>query len=233
MDQPLTGVQGITFALYKDQQDGAALWLETQNVTEDEQGRFAALLGATQPEGLPLDLFTSGQAHFLGVQAAGQDEQPRILLASVPYALATANAAGDKRTSTSYSTQAASGNSPPSANAQPINSAERAPAFEATSATGPSFISDATSGPPLLINSNAKVANLNADLLDGLDSAYLLNASNINVGTLAAARGGTGLAACTNDQVLKWSGTSWACAADNNSGGTITAVITRRARAAG
>ena len=66
LGQPLTGVQGVTFALYKEQQDTAALWLETQNVTADEQGRFTALFGATQPEGLPLDLFTSRQAQWLG-----------------------------------------------------------------------------------------------------------------------------------------------------------------------
>ena len=123
MGQPLTGVQGITFALYKDQQDGAPLWLETQNVTADEQGRFAALLGATQPEGLPLDLFTSGQAHFLGVQAiqsrdsdgAVLDEQPRILLASVPYALATAAA----QPAASSAVKSASADSPPQAGASP------------------------------------------------------------------------------------------------------------------
>ena len=69
LDKPLTGVQGVTFALYKEQSSGAALWLETQNVTADEQGRFAALLGATKPEGLPLDLFSNDEARWLGVQA--------------------------------------------------------------------------------------------------------------------------------------------------------------------
>ena len=60
--QPLGGVQGVTFALYKEQQDGAALWLETQNVTADEQGRYTALLGSTQAEGLPLELFSTSEA---------------------------------------------------------------------------------------------------------------------------------------------------------------------------
>ena len=70
MGQPLTGVQGVTFALYKDQQEGgAALWLETQNVALDEQGRYTALLGSTQSDGLPLELFTSNEARWLGVQA--------------------------------------------------------------------------------------------------------------------------------------------------------------------
>jgi len=36
---PLTGVTGITFALYSEQTGGAPLWLETQNVTADSKGR--------------------------------------------------------------------------------------------------------------------------------------------------------------------------------------------------
>src|SRR3989442_958411 len=32
-----TGVGGVTFAIYKDQEGGAALWVETQNVELDEQ----------------------------------------------------------------------------------------------------------------------------------------------------------------------------------------------------
>jgi hypothetical protein len=40
-----------------------------------------------QPEGLPVDLFTSGEARWLGVSAGKLPEQPRTLLVSVPYAL--------------------------------------------------------------------------------------------------------------------------------------------------
>lgn len=51
----------LTFALYEEQQGGTALWSETQNVALDDQGRYTVLLGSTQPEGLPLDLFASGK----------------------------------------------------------------------------------------------------------------------------------------------------------------------------
>ena len=30
--KPLTGIVGVTFYLYRDQQDGSPLWMETQNV---------------------------------------------------------------------------------------------------------------------------------------------------------------------------------------------------------
>ena len=86
--KPLTGLQGVTFALYKEQSDNAPLWVETQTVTADARGHFVALLGATSPNGLPLDLFSTNQARWLGMQAVGQPEHPRTFLASVPYALA-------------------------------------------------------------------------------------------------------------------------------------------------
>ena len=86
---PLTGVRGVTFALYREQSSGSALWIETQNVVADAEGRFVVLLGATSPSGLPIDLFTTGLAQWLGLQAAGQLEQPRTFLSSVPYALAS------------------------------------------------------------------------------------------------------------------------------------------------
>ena len=88
----LSGAIGLTFALYRDQQGGAPLWLETQNVTVDRSGHYSASLGSTKTEGVPTQLFTSGEARWLGVQVEGQAEQPRVLLMSVPYALKAADA---------------------------------------------------------------------------------------------------------------------------------------------
>jgi hypothetical protein len=85
--RPPTGTVGVTFALYKDQESGAPLWLETQNVQADNKGNYTVLLGSSKPEGLPVDLFSSNQARWLGVQISGQTDQPRVLLLSVPYAL--------------------------------------------------------------------------------------------------------------------------------------------------
>jgi hypothetical protein len=92
--QPLTGIVGVTFLLYKDQQGGSPLWLETQNVTLNKIGHYTAVLGSTTSQGLPTDLFASGEARWLAVEAQGQPEQPRIMLLSVPYALK----AGDAQT---------------------------------------------------------------------------------------------------------------------------------------
>jgi hypothetical protein len=86
------GPAGVTFALYARQADGAALWLETQNVKPDANGDYIVLLGANSAKGVPAELFASGEARWLGVQPEGQIEQPRVLLVSVPYALKAGDA---------------------------------------------------------------------------------------------------------------------------------------------
>ncbi len=93
-NRPLSGVVGVRFALYKDQEGGAPLWTEIQNLQSDEQGRYSVLLGATEGDGVPIELFASGESRWLGVQVQlqGEEEKPRILLVSVPYALKAADA---------------------------------------------------------------------------------------------------------------------------------------------
>ncbi len=85
----LTAVVSLTFSLYELQDGGGPLWSETQRVQMDSNGRYTVILGATVSDGLPLDLFTSGKALWLGVQPElpGAVEQPRVLLVAVPYAL--------------------------------------------------------------------------------------------------------------------------------------------------
>jgi endosialidase-like protein len=90
--RPLTGPVGITFYLYKDQQGGPPLWMETQNVQPDQTGHYTVLLGSTTSQGLPASIFVSGEAHWLGLQVQGQEEQPRVLLVSAPYALKAGDA---------------------------------------------------------------------------------------------------------------------------------------------
>ncbi len=90
----MKGVIGATFAVYSEQEGGSALWMESQNINASANGTFSAQLGTTKPNGLPFDLFSTGQARWLGVTYNGGAEQPRIALLSVPYALK----AGDSQT---------------------------------------------------------------------------------------------------------------------------------------
>ena len=82
----------VTFALYQQEADQEPVWTETQIVVFDKKGHYSVLLGDTQPEGLPVELFSSGEAHWLGVTIQGQPQQPRTLLVSVPYALKAVDA---------------------------------------------------------------------------------------------------------------------------------------------
>ena len=112
---PKSGVAGVTFAIYAEQEGGAPLWMETQNVTLDEGGHYTALLGANSSEGVPVELFASGPSQkalwvnewrekdnapfeaqgkerWLGVEGADIHATGRVLLVSVPYALKAADA---------------------------------------------------------------------------------------------------------------------------------------------
>jgi hypothetical protein len=118
--EPKSGAAGVTFAIYAEQEGGAALWMETQNVTLDEGGHYTALLGANSSEGVPLELFAGdwerkadpsprsqdagrvrddnapfeaqGKERWLGIEGADIQQAPRVLLVSVPYALKAADA---------------------------------------------------------------------------------------------------------------------------------------------
>ncbi|HEV2351595.1 MAG TPA: hypothetical protein VG028_17325 [Terriglobia bacterium] len=91
--KPLTGTVDVTFSLYNTEAGGNPLWFETQSVQADELGRYTALLGAMHADGLPIDLFTSGEVRWLGIQVGSDaEQQPRVLLVSVPYALKAGDA---------------------------------------------------------------------------------------------------------------------------------------------
>src|SRR4051794_24940637 len=92
--QPLAPVELVTLAIYSDESGGAALWQETQAVKTDAAGRYTLLLGATQADGVPLDVFASGAARWIGITLVrpGEFEGQRMRLASVPYALHASNA---------------------------------------------------------------------------------------------------------------------------------------------
>ncbi len=91
---PVTGPMSVTFSLFAEQEGGAPLWSETQVAETDAQGNYTVHLGATNPAGLPLDLFTTGAARWLAVQseAPAVQEPSRVLLVGVPYALKAADA---------------------------------------------------------------------------------------------------------------------------------------------
>ncbi len=83
---------GVTFLIYGEEHGGAPVWMETQNVQPDARGNYTAQLGSTKPDGMPVDLFTTGEARWLALTVNGGEEQPRVLLVAVPYAMKAADA---------------------------------------------------------------------------------------------------------------------------------------------
>ena len=184
--KPLTGQQTVMFALYKEQSDKAPLWVESQVVAADAKGRFIALLGATSPTGLPVDLFSTGQARWLGMQAAGQAEQARSFLASVPYALAPLSAlSSDSKTG-----EAVAGSNPP-AGTSTLSTTQLAPSAAATLASPPT----------------SPVFTVVADATSGLTSTPSNNGATVTL---------TLIKSCATGQLLKWNGTAWSCTADTD-----------------
>ena len=90
-NRALTGVQGVTFAIYSSPTGGAPLWQETQNV-QLAAGRYTVHLGNVRE--LPDQLFSSDEPRWLGIRLLqpGEQERPRTFLTSVPYALKAADA---------------------------------------------------------------------------------------------------------------------------------------------
>jgi hypothetical protein len=177
----LTGLVGITFSIYAEESGGSPLWLETQNVQADKNGHYTALLGATKPGGLPVELFSSGESRWLGVQTESQAEQTRALLVAVPYALK----ASDAETI---------GGLPPSAFvlANPAQSAGSTTKTGAA-ASAPAASADATKNSTPLVNADVTGKGV-VDFIpmwdttsDIIDSVIFQKSSEIGIGTTAPA----------------------------------------------
>jgi trimeric autotransporter adhesin len=197
---PLTGMVGITFALYPEQTGGTALWLETQNVTADSTGRYTVLLGSTTIQGLPESMFTSEQAHWVGVQVSGQAEQPRVLLVSAPYALK----AGDAETVGGLPPSAfvlaapgggsagnsAGGNSPNASLAAAVGgsgTADFIPLWTAAAALGNSVLFQSGSGSSAMVGLNTTTPAATLDVNGGVISRGTLQLPS--TGTANASQG--------------------------------------------
>jgi hypothetical protein len=91
---PAVAVETVTLSIYADPEGGTPLWRETQTIPIDAQGRYALLLGATRPDGIPAEVFGGEGAQWLGTafERAGEVEGPRTRLTSVPYAIRAADA---------------------------------------------------------------------------------------------------------------------------------------------
>lgn len=184
------GIAGVTFAIYSQQTGGAPLWLETQNVRADAKGNYTAQLGATVPEGLPLNLFSTSESRWLGIRVNGGEEQPRVLLLSVPYALKAADAetigglppsafvlAAPVSTGSGLSATPTSGMSPaaPPASVSGSGTADYLPLWTSSSALGSSVLFQSGTGSTARIGIGSTTPAATLDVTGGATVRGLLN----------------------------------------------------------
>lgn len=167
---PIKGPQTLVFGIFAEEQGGVPLWEEVQIVDVDRTGHYFVTLGATRPEGVPLDLFVAGQARWLGVQDGTGAPRARTLILSVPYALKAADAdmLGGRPASDFVSTSGA------------------APGSHANSLTAAATAATASTGN---VKGNG-TANTISKFLDATtigDSALFESAGNVGLGTTVPA----------------------------------------------
>jgi hypothetical protein len=93
--QAASAVEIVTVSIYAEPDGALPVWQERQSVAvEKTTGRFTLLLGASYPDGIPAEVFGAGQAQWMSVlfERAGEREQARVRIASVPYALKASDA---------------------------------------------------------------------------------------------------------------------------------------------
>ena len=92
--QPPAATEVVTLGIYADETGSTPIWEETQSVAVDRTGRYTLLLGATRPDGVPVEVFASGEARWLGMvwERTGEVAGARTRITSVPYALRASDA---------------------------------------------------------------------------------------------------------------------------------------------
>src|SRR5690242_16172018 len=76
--QPPSAVEIVTLSVYADAEGGLPVWQEQQTVkVEKTTGRFTLLLGASNPAGIPAEVFASGDGQWMSLlfERAGEREQ--------------------------------------------------------------------------------------------------------------------------------------------------------------
>jgi hypothetical protein len=173
---PSGPTESATLSVYAEEQGGTPLWQETQNVALDAEGHYTAVLGATQNDGVPLDLFTASSPRWLGVMfnRPGESEQPRVQLVSVPYAMRAADAETlGGRPASSYLL------GPNAASAGTANSGDTIAASSASSKSLKAHITSQQNNFPIFTDTSGDIG----------DSVMYQSGSNVGIGTTTPSAG--------------------------------------------
>ena len=198
---PAQPLESVTLAVYSEQTGGTPLWQETQNVAVDGEGKYSVLMGSTQNDGVPLDLLSAGEPRWLGVQfnRPGEAEQPRVLMASVPYALKASDAEtlGGKPASAYLLAPSGSNSSSNSSNNTSMNVASNAVSTTASGttsapATSTTVVTTTSGVRPRTISGTQNFFPYFTDASNDLGNSVMQQASgSIGIGTVPGAGANT------------------------------------------
>ena len=182
------------FRIYASQDGGEPLWSETQRVAIGADGKYSVVLGAESDDGLPQTVFTAGQARWLALSFERGQDEPRVLLASVPYAMKAADAetlaglpAEEFVTQAQLQKNVAGAAGAVAANGQPGKVHPQAsPAGSGTANTIPLWTTSSTLGNSALTQSGSNITA--AGSLSGQSKSTAMNSAAI-IGTQSAATG--------------------------------------------
>ena len=225
----VNATRGITFTLYNDQNGQGVVWQETQNLRLDSSGRFSALLGATNEAGLPQEIFSAGEARWLGIRPDGQAEQPRILLLSVAYALKAADAEtlGGKPASAFVLADSAS-------QYQSAQSVSGALAGAESSQRGPQVLNQSASALPLLVSPQTACSSITSDgTATANQLAKFTGACVIENSAIFESGGNVGIGNTSPAGMLDVTGTSFFRSSLNVMGGIVMAPVQPATKTAG
>jgi len=248
---PISGTHQLKFELFDAATGGTSIWFEGRQHEVEPDGALFTELGETKE--LDTKIF-DGRRLWLEVSVDGKIMEPRIVLASVPYALRAtaaldAEMVGGKSASDLQSRvtgTCGTGNFIIGVN-------EDGSVTCAPDLSGSGDILGVTAGSGLAGGGDAGAVTLSLLQTCGLNQIlkwtgadWACAADATGTGDITGVTAGTGLmgggtagdvtlsllTTCGAGQLLKWSGSAWACAndidtdTDTNSGGDITAVST-------
>ncbi len=191
---PVAGSHNFVFTLFDAASGGTQAWTETQNALQVNNGLVFATLGTTTAL---TPTILNGAPLFLEVSVDGTVLSPRAAIVSVPYAV---------RAGTSNDAEALSGAALSELQRRVSGVCVGANAIQSISADGGVTCVSTSSG------STGDITDVTTAAGSGLQGGVASGNANLSLLT------------CTAGQVLKSQGATWACAADSNSGGTVTSV---------
>ncbi|MER2563683.1 MAG: hypothetical protein ABTQ32_23335 [Myxococcaceae bacterium] len=232
----VSGEHQFTFTLFDATTGGTPRWSETRSLTLSD-GVLLVELGETQP--LSATLFSAGRL-FLEVSYDGVTLEPRVSLASVPYALRADQAAsaetlgglGVDQLQRRVDSQCAAGSFATRVNADGSLTCAPSPAAGITSVTAANGLSGGGSSGNLSLGlmscpANEVLKSNGASWACARDEVGRLEGVTSGSGLVGGGTTGTvslGLMSCPADQLLKSTGTSWACASDLDTNAGLSSV---------